>query len=116
MPSPCIACMGRYAKIRLAAHLMVAKYGRAAAIIARRRARQSARRQDEAAVDAWTAITKVALSVPPRSKEMREATLADVLGGQVTRQVMDADQVEPEDVERLMQETNRRLKGTDPQA
>jgi hypothetical protein len=89
---------------------MVAKYGRAAAMIARRRARQSARRQDEAAVNAWTAIAKAALSVPPRSKEKREATLADVLGGQVTKQVMDADQVEREDVERLMQETKRHRK------
>ena len=112
--SGCIGYMARYAKIRLAANLMVAKYGRAAAIIARRRAGQSARRQDDAAVAAWTAIAKAALSVPPGSKEKSEATLADVLGGQVTRRVMEADQVEREDVERLMQETKRHRKDADP--
>jgi DNA ligase D-like protein (predicted ligase) len=61
--------MARYAKIRLAANLMVAKYGRTAAVVGRCRPRQSARQRDEAAVEAWTAIAKVALSVPPHSKE-----------------------------------------------
>lgn len=99
--------MAGYAKIRLAAKLMVAKYGRAAAVIARRRARQSARRQDEAAVRAWTSIAKAALSVPPRSEEKGEATLTEVLGGEVTRQVMGADQVKREDVEDLMAKAKR---------
>ena len=107
MQSPCIIGMARYAKIRLAAKLMVAKYGRAAAMIARRRVRQSARRQDEAAVRAWTLIAKAALLVPPRSEEKSEATLTDVLGGQVTRQVMGADQVKREDVEDLMAKAKR---------
>ena len=75
MPLPCIVCMGQYAKIRLAAKLMVMKYGRAAAIVAQRRARHAARQQDEAAVDAWTAIAKAALSVPPRSKEKGEESM-----------------------------------------
>jgi hypothetical protein len=60
--------MARYANIRLAAKPMVAKFGNAASMIARRRARQSARRQDDATVSAWTAIAKAALSVTPRSK------------------------------------------------
>jgi hypothetical protein len=96
--------MARYAKIRLAAKLMVAKYGSAAAMIARRRARQSARIQDEAAVKAWTAVAKAALR-RPSSKD--SASLADVRCGQVTKQVMAADRVEREDVERLRTEMKR---------
>lgn len=78
--------MMRYGKIRLAAIIMLAKYGKAAAAIARLRARQSARRHDEDAVKAWTAAVRAALR---RSRKGNgDASLTDVLGGHVTRQVM----------------------------
>jgi hypothetical protein len=98
--------MAQYAKIRLAAKVMLAKYGNAAATIARLRAQQSASRHDEDAVKAWTAVATAALR-RPRSKSKGDASLGDVLGGQVTTQVMAADGVERDDVERLMAKTKR---------
>src|SRR5579864_2130037 len=99
--------MGQHAKIRLAAKIMLAKFGKAAASVARMRARRSARHHDEDAVKAWTAVAKAASSAPSRRKTKADATLGDVLGGEVTRQVMAADRVEREDVERLMRQTKR---------
>jgi hypothetical protein len=96
--------MAQYAK--LAAKVMLAKYGNAAAAIARLRARQSERRHDEDAVKAWTAVARAALQ-RARSKSTGDASLGEVLGGQVTKQVMAADGVERDDVARLMAKTKR---------
>ncbi|HEV2547232.1 MAG TPA: hypothetical protein VGU20_07835 [Stellaceae bacterium] len=49
-----------------------------------------------------------------RSKMKGEPTLSDVLSGAVTQRMMAADQVEREEVERLMAETRRNREGTEP--
>jgi hypothetical protein len=85
------------------AKVMFAKYGNAAATIAQLRARQ----HDQDAVKAWAAVARAALR-RPRSKSKGDASLGEVLGGQVTKQVMAADGVERDDVERLMAKTNER--------
>jgi hypothetical protein len=99
--------MGQYAKMHLAAKIMLIKWGKAAATIAALRARRSARRNAEDAVKAWTAVARAASSAPSRRKTKSDASLDDLLAGEVTRQVMAADRVEPGDVELLMQRTKR---------
>lgn len=103
--------MAQSEKTRLAAKLMVAKYGIAAPPIARMRARQASRQRDDAAVATWTAISRSATAVLSRSKEKGEVALSDVLGGGVVKQLIAADQVTREDVEHLMAETKRRRDG-----
>jgi hypothetical protein len=102
--------MARPARIIGTARLIVAKYGKAGPMIARRRARQAARRHDEAAHSAWTAIARAADVVlePPRDDR---ASLSDVLDGAVTGQVMKANGVDRKHVEQLMQETKERRDG-----
>ena len=99
--------MARPAKIIGTARLIVAKYGKAGPMIARRRARQAARQRHEAAASAWTAIARAAdvvLEPPPDDR----ASLSDVLDGAVTGQVMNAYGVEREQVEQLMRQTKKR--------
>jgi len=102
--------MARPAKIIGTARLIVTKYGKAGPSIARRRARQAARRRDEATASAWTAIARAAdvvLEPPPDDR----ASLSDVLDGAVTGRVMKADGVDREQVEQLMRETKERRDG-----
>ena len=100
--------MTRTKKIRAAAKFMVAKYGTAAAPIARRRARQYSRRRDVAAVSAWRAIAKAAVALTPHRKDRKPTPLSAVLGGAVTELMMTADGVNRDDVERLMEHTKAR--------
>jgi hypothetical protein len=100
--------MTRTKKIRAAAKFMVAKYGTAAAPIARRRARQYSRRRDGAAVAAWRAIAKAAIVLISPRKDRKPTTLSAVLGGAVTELMMTADGVNRDDVERLMERTKAR--------
>ena len=100
--------MGQDAKIRLAAKIMLAKFGKAAARVARLRARRSARHRDEEAVKAWTAVAKAASAAPSRRKSKIDVPVSDVRDGQGTKQEIAADQVEGEDGARLMRETTRR--------
>ena len=104
--------MARPAKIIRAARLIVGKYGKAAPIIARRRARQASGRRDEAAASAWTAIARAANVVlspqKDKPKDKARASLSDVLDGRVTQQVMTADGVKREEVERLMEHARDR--------
>jgi len=67
--------MGQHAKIRLAAKIMIAKFGKAAASVARLRERRSARHRDEEAVKAWTAVARAASSAPSRRKNKADASL-----------------------------------------
>jgi hypothetical protein len=89
--------MVKYAKVRLAAKLMIAKHGKAAASIARLRARRSARHQDEAAVKAWASIARAAQAALSRSREKRVVSLSAVLGGPLRRQQFTSDGVKRED-------------------
>jgi hypothetical protein len=89
--------MGKYAKVRLAAKLMIAKYGKAAASIARLRARRSARQHDEAAVKAWASIARAAHAALSRPKGKRVVSLSAVLGGPLRRQPFPSDEVKRED-------------------
>ena len=89
--------MAKYAKVRLAAKLMIAKYGKAAASIARLRARRSARQHDEAAVKAWASIARAAHAALSRPKEKRVVSLSAVLGGPLRRQPFPSDEVKRED-------------------
>ena len=98
--------MERSAKILTGATLLARKYGKTAPVIARRRARQSSRRRDHAAVSAWLAIADAATALLRR--QGCRASLSDVLEGAVTQQMMKADQVSRGDVERLMQQKKRR--------
>ena len=100
--------MTRTKKIRGAAKFMVAKYGTAAAPIARRRARQYSRRRDGAAVSAWRAIAKAAIVLTSPRKDRKPTALSAVLGGAVTELMMTADGVNRDDVERLMERTKAR--------
>jgi hypothetical protein len=70
--------MARSRKIRIAAKLLVAAYRRATTVAVARRRHGKGR-----------------------------ATLSEVLSGEVTKQVMRADQVTREEVEHLMTETRR---------
>ena len=70
--------MARSTRLSITAKLLVAAYRKAATVVARRR----------------------------QTKGL--ATLSDVLSGEVTKQVMKADQVTREEVEHLMTETRRR--------
>jgi hypothetical protein len=69
--------MARSTRLSVTAKLLVAAYRRATTVVARRR----------------------------QSKE--RATLSDILSGEVTKQVMKADQVTREEVEDLMAQTRR---------
>jgi hypothetical protein len=106
--------MARASKIRLAAKLMVAKYGTAAPPIARMRARHASRQEDDAAVDTWKAIGRVAAAVLPRRKGAGEVALSDVLGAGVVRQILAADRVNREDVEHLMARTAHHRQQEEP--
>ncbi|HEV2547829.1 MAG TPA: hypothetical protein VGU20_10855 [Stellaceae bacterium] len=89
--------MAKYAKVRLAAKLMIAKYGKAAASIARLRARRSARQQDEAAVEAWASIARAADAALSRSREKRGVSVSAVLGGPLRRQQFTPDDLKRDD-------------------
>jgi hypothetical protein len=102
--------MARSTKIGVAAKIMVAKYGKAAAPIARQRARRSGRERDDAAAEAWRAIARSAARVLSRSKETHDIKLSELLGGNVVKPLMAADRVDREDVERLMSRAKRRGK------
>ena len=95
----------------MTAKLMVAKYGKAAPSMARRRARQSSQHRCDGAASAWVAIAETATEqlsgLTIRSPVHGRATLSEVLDGGVTRQMMSADDVSKEDVERLMNQTKR---------
>ena len=82
--------MAKYAKVRLAAKLMIAKYGKAAPSTARLRARRSARQQDEAAVKVWASIARAAQAIS-RPREKRVASLSAVLGGPLRPQQFTSD-------------------------
>jgi hypothetical protein len=105
--------MERATKIRTAAKVLLAKYGKAAPHVARIRALRSARNRDNVAAGTWNAIARSARSMVSRPRLKDHATLSEVLDGAVTGQVMTADQVNREDVERLMVETKRRRDGVE---
>jgi len=52
-------------------------------------------------------MAEAATALLSASKKERRASLSDVLGGAVTQQMMTADDVNREDVERLMRQTKR---------
>lgn len=54
-----------------------------------------------------SAIRKLAMAMARRRQRKGRPTLSDVLSGEVTKQVMKADQVTREEVEDLMAETQR---------
>ena len=81
--------------------------GKAAPTIARRRARQSSQRQDDAVVSAWTAIADTATALLSHPKSNEQASLSDLLGGVATKHMMMADKVSRADVERLIEQTQR---------
>ena len=101
--------MERTTKIQAAAKVLLAKYGKAAPHVARIRAVQSVRKRDNVSAGTWNAIARSATSLVSRSTVTDRATLSDVLAGVVTAQMMAADQVNREDVERLMAEKKRLL-------
>jgi hypothetical protein len=88
--------MIHYAKVRLAAKLMVRKYGKAAAPIARLRARQLARLQDESVAKAWAAIARAAGRLSVRQRKNGQIPLADAPG--LTAQILAAHPPKQEDV------------------
>jgi hypothetical protein len=100
--------MERATKIRLAAKVLLARYGKDAPRIARFRALKSARDRDNVSAGTWNAIARSARSMVSRSAIEDRATLSDVMNGVVTGQMMAADQVSREDVERLIAEAKRR--------
>ena len=53
------------------------------------------------------AYRKLAMAMARRRQSKGRANLSDVLGGEVTKQVMKADQVTREDVEGLMEQARR---------
>jgi hypothetical protein len=89
--------MIRYAKIRLAAKLMVRKYGKAAAPIARLRARRSTRLQDESVAKAWAAIARAAGRLSLRQRKNGQIPLADAPSS-LTARILAAHPPKQEDV------------------
>src|SRR6185312_7447825 len=92
---------------------LLQQYGDYAPDAARRRAQEYADRRDHETDPVWEVIPENArglLTTKCRTARI-EPTLADVLGGSVTRQVMAADDVERNDVERLMTDASRRRDG-----
>lgn len=72
--------MARPAMIISAAARIVAKYGKAGPMIARRRARQASQRRDEAAASAWEGIASAADGMLATPGDNR-ASLSNVLEG-----------------------------------
>ena len=105
--------MERATEIRVAAKVLLAKYGKAAPSVARIRALKSAMNRDNVSAGTWNAIARSARSMVSRSAIEDRATLSDVMNGVVTGQVMAADHVNREDVERLIAETKRRRQGVE---
>src|SRR5262249_18718418 len=81
--------------------------GKAAPTIARRRARQSSQRQDDAVVSAWTAIADTATALLSHPKSNQQASLSDLPEGVGTKQMMMAEKVSRADVEHLIEQTQR---------
>jgi hypothetical protein len=99
--------MARPAKILGTARRIVAKYGKAAPAMARRRARQASQRRDDAAASAWEGIAFAADGILTPLSDDR-ASLSDVLDGAVTGEMMKAYGVDREHVEQLMRQTKER--------
>ena len=96
----------RLANHALALHLLAERVEREMPI-ARRRARQSSHRQDDAVVSAWTAIADTATALLSHPKINEQPSLSDLLGGVATKHMMMADKVSRADVERLIEQTKR---------
>jgi hypothetical protein len=95
------------------ARLLLERYGRNAPEVARGWSRDLTQRQEpEGAarcmeiVDATKRLLTATAALEPK--------LADVLRGAVTGQMMRADRVEPDDVERLVNKTTRRRRQPKP--
>jgi hypothetical protein len=101
--------MDRGDKIRKAASLLAGKYGGDAIEQARRHARECSDRDNHEACREWLDVIAVLLEGAPERPAAggRDARLAEVLDGAVTRQVMEADGVDREHVETIMVEKAR---------
>jgi hypothetical protein len=97
--------MTRQEKVHWLARLVAAKHGSEAPFIATGRAEECRSRGDHDAHAVWQEIRAV-LEQPAGNRA--EATLGDVLGGNVTRQIMAADGVKTRDVAALMVRAKRR--------
>ena len=94
-------------KILAAAALLLERHGRKAPDVALHWATELTKRQDAETVEVCLQIADAANKLLIASAA-EEPTLADVLGGAVTGQMMRADQVERRDVEKLMKNAKRR--------
>jgi hypothetical protein len=93
-------------QVDLLVRILIAKHGPRAPDAAADRVRQWMQAGDEETAALWVAVVKRASA---RLALQREPSFEDVLDGSVTRQMMDADRVEREEVEAAMGETRDRL-------
>jgi hypothetical protein len=94
-------------KVSTAAALLVERDGQAAPAVARQRARELKERRDPEAAAMWLEIAEATKKLLA-ARAAQEPTLADVLNGAVTGQMMRADRVERRDVEHLVKKAKRR--------